>query len=220
MTGDIIDSTRLSQAGLERVRQLLQQAAEAFCASYGGTVEARLDFYRGDAWQLLLTEQRLALRLSLYLRARLRAELEADTRVAVGLGTVEAIDRDRLSRSTGEAFTLSGRALDAMTGYFDMTAALPPRAGVLGDWLPAVFHLCSDMVRGWTRRQAEISAVALLMPDATHEQIAGTLRPKVTKQTVTASLSGANWRALQEALTTFETTQWTKLLTGDSVADS
>ena len=212
LTGDIIASSEMPAETLARVRAVLQGAAEGFCNSWSEPVEARLDIYRGDAWQLLLTEHNLALRLALYLRAQLRDRLEADTRISIAIGTCERIDSEKVSLSTGEAFTLSGRALDAMTGYFDMTAALPERAGETGLWAKASVSLVSELVRSWTRRQSEIAGLALLHPEETHEEISRRLVPPVTKQSVTASLSGAGWRALQEPLTAFETTQWKSLL--------
>ncbi|WP_084395641.1 hypothetical protein [Henriciella aquimarina] len=212
LTGDLVASSDMTAARLEQVRNTLKTAAEIFSNSFPRPVEIRLDMYRGDAWQVLLNDSGLALRLSLYLRARLRAGLEADTRVSIGLGLCDTIDPAKVSLSTGEAFTLSGRALDHMTGYFDMTAAVPERAGALCQWLPASLHLVSEIVRAWTRRQAEIASEALLRPEATHEDIAQLLDPPVSKQSVTASLSGAGWRALQEPLKAFEDTDWRALL--------
>jgi hypothetical protein len=59
-----------------------------------------------------------------------------------------------------------------MTGYFDLTAALPDRAGPLASWLPVVMHLCSGLARNWTKRQAEITWHALMSNYTTHESIA------------------------------------------------
>ena len=214
LTGDIIASSDMSAETLSRVRGGLQQAAETFCNAYKSSAEARMDrpadmdMYRGDGWQLLLTEQALGLRLALFLRASLRSKYGADTRIAIAVGGCDEINTGKLSLSVGEAFTLSGRALEGMTGYFDMTAVLPERAGTMKRWVPASVHLVSEIVRGWTRRQSEVAALALLHPNATHEDLSRMLVPPVAKQTVTASLSGAGWRALLEALAAFEETDW------------
>lgn len=214
LTGDIIASSGMSAETLSGVRAGLQEAAEVFCNGYKSSVEARMDraadidMYRGDGWQLLLTEQALALRLALFLRATLRAKHGADTRIAIAVGGCDEINGEKLSLSVGEAFTLSGRALEGMTGYFDMTAVLPERAGAMTRWVAASLHLASEIVRGWTRRQSEVAALALLHPNATHEDLSRMLVPPVAKQTVTASLSGAGWRALLEALAAFEETDW------------
>jgi hypothetical protein len=114
--------------------------------------------------------------------------------------------------STGEAFVLSGRSLDRLPGYFDLTGALPASVGAMADWLPMALHLCSELTRQWTRRQAELVSIGLLLENPTHDQIAQAVRPKVTKQTVQESLGGAGWRPLIEAVTTFERTDWAGVL--------
>jgi hypothetical protein len=151
------------------------------------------------------------LRVALLMRALLLARDEVRTRVSIGIGAVEVIDRRRVSLSTGEAFVLSGHALDHITGHFDLTGALPERTAPLAAWFPAMLHLCSGLVRSWTRRQAEIVSLALLLDNPTHESIAGTLRPKVSKQSVTESLAAARWRPLLEGIRVFEATDWDRL---------
>ncbi|HVS77489.1 MAG TPA: hypothetical protein VHE11_11180, partial [Steroidobacteraceae bacterium] len=208
LTGDIIGSSSLSATQLGRTRALVLKGAQKFHSRSRPTVLGEPEFFRGDAWQLLLGEPARALRVALYIRALLSARLGVDTRISIGIGTAEAIDRSRTSLSTGEAFTLSGHALDEITGYFELTGALPDRAGALADWFPAILHLCSGLMRGWTRRQAEIVALALQSDNPTHERIAGSLRPPVSKQTVSDSLAGAGWRSLLEAIRVFERTDW------------
>jgi hypothetical protein len=208
LTGDIIGSSRLSAAELDRTRSLVLKGAQQFHSKSRRMVLGAPEFFRGDAWQLLLREPGQALRVALYIRALLSASAGVETRISIGIGPVDAINRSRTSLSTGEAFTLSGHALDEITGYFDLTGALPDRAAVLAQWFPAMLHLCSGLIRDWTRRQAEIVSLALLSDSQTHERIARSLRPPVSKQTVSESLAGANWRSLLEAIRVFETTDW------------
>lgn len=212
LTGDIIASTELSKAQMSMARDTLIEAAATFCTARQCTITGEPDFFRGDAWQILLAEPAHALALALYIRARLRSELATDTRVSIGIGLVHDIHPDRITLSNGEAFVLSGRALDDLTGYFDLTGAVPERAGMLESWFPIVLHLCSDLIRSWTQRQAELIAAALVIKNPTHERIAQSLKPKVVKQSVTDTLRAANWRALQEPINAFEETDWSCLL--------
>ena len=208
LTGDIIGSSRLSAERLSRARAVVLEGARQFHSRSRRSVVGKPEFFRGDAWQLLLKEPRRALRAALYIRALLSSETGVGTRISIGVGNVDVIDRSRISLSTGEAFTLSGHALDQMTGYFDLSGALPERAGPLVGWFPAILHLSSGLVRHWTRRQAEIVSLALLLDNPIHERIATTLSPPVSKQTVSESLAGAGWRTLLEALRAFEATDW------------
>ena len=212
LTGDLISSGALSDRELTAAQGAIRDGAKHFAATTGQAIVGRPDFFRGDAWQLLLASPAPALRLALFLRARLRSQTAADSRIAIGIGSIRSINRRKISLSGGEAFELSGHALDDMSGYFDLTAALPLRPIWAGGWLPVVAHLCSDLVRDWTARQAEIAAVALLHEDATHEQIGAMLPKPVKKQTVTAALRSAHYRALMEALRLFEECDWGVLL--------
>ncbi len=208
LTGDIIGSGALSPERLARARAVVLKGVRRFQPRSRRGPGGEPAFFRGDAWQLL-TEPARALRTALYICALLRAEIGVGTRISIGIGAVEAINRSQISLSTGEAFTLSGRALDEMSGYFELSGALPQRAAVPGGWFPALLHLCSALVRHWTRRQAEIVSLALLSDNLTHERIARSLKPAVSKQTVSESLAGAGWRALREAVRAFEATDWT-----------
>lgn len=212
LTGDIIKSTNLSAEQLDQTRAVIRKGVRQFREKSRRAVSGLPEFFRGDAWQLLLKEPGSALRVALYIRALLSAETDVQTRISIGIGGVDVINRKRTSLSMGEAFTLSGHGLDMITGYFDLTGALPDRAGPLASWFPAILCLCSGLVRPWTRRQAEIISLALLLDNPTHERIAGLLHPTVAKQTVTESLAGSGWRPLQEAILAFEETTWSTVV--------
>lgn len=210
----------MPESKLVAVRTVLEQAVGAV------SPDTEVVFYRGDGWQLHLEDPRPAFRLALLVKAQLLAHCEAGTRIAIAVGLEGAMlpavpeteDRQPVvldtALATGETFTLSGRALDTMPSQITLTAALPERAGALSAWVRVACHMADEIISGWTARQAEICARALLMKEATHQEIADALDPKVAKQTVTRSLSGAGWRALQAPLTAFETTDWNQLAEG------
>lgn len=208
LTGDLIRSTTLSADTLADARGVAADAAAYSQKALALHPLAALEFFRGDAWQLLLGDPTHALRTALVIRAQLRAAADVDTRISIGLGTVDNIDHQRISLSTGEAFLLSGRKLDRMTTYFDLTGDLPDRFALVRPWFTLTLQLCGGLARSWTRRQAEVVAHALLMTDATHEAIGQALTPPIRKQSVTDILEAANWRLLSEALTVFEKTDW------------
>lgn len=212
LTGDIVQSHQLSAERLERTRRLVMRGAAQFSRRQPQALCGAPEVFRGDAWQLLLREPGWALRVALLMHALLLAENDVRTRISIGVGAVDVINRKRISVSTGEAFTLSGHALDHITGYFDLTGALPARAAALASWFPAMLHLCSGLARHWTRRQAQIVSRALLMDNPTHAAIARTLRPQVAKQSVSESLAAARWRPLLEGVRVFEATDWGSLL--------
>jgi hypothetical protein len=208
LTGDLVASTQLSTSDLERVRRQLLEAVEEVADWEPGLVVGGAEFFRGDSWQLLLARPRRALRVALYLRAALTAQGLTDTRLAIGLGAVEAMAPERISMSTGPAFVLSGRGLDELPHRFRMAIRAPSGQGALADWLPVIGYLCDALVRQWTRRQAEIVRHALAPSHPTQAQIADRLDPRVTPQAVGKALTGAEWRGLQAAVEQFEDTRW------------
>jgi len=212
LTGDVVKSSRLPPGQLEAVRSSMLGAADAIRGWKRGLVKGRLEFFRGDAWQMLLTDPAMAMRAGIFLRASLLAGGEADSRIAIGLGTVERISSSRVSLSTGEAFALSGHGLDKMTQYSRMTVEVTKAAGPLSDWLSASSHLCDALIGQWTRRQAEIVCAAVDPRERDQEEIARTLRPAISKQAVAKALNGASWYAIRETVRLFERTPWGALL--------
>lgn len=211
LTGDLVKSSRLSKKQLTQAREHLEAAAAELNRWKRGLVRGKPDFFRGDAWQVLLSEPKWALRAAVFLRASLLAEGRVDTRIAIGLGAVDEVAGRRISLSSGQAFVLSGQSLDEMTQYYQMTIALPEKAGILGGWVSVTGQLCDALIGHWTSRQAAVVRVALRMDDATHDEIARRLKPRVKRQTVTRALGGASWTALRSALRLFEDTPWRKV---------
>jgi hypothetical protein len=208
LTGDIVNSTKLEQAELEEVRNRLLDAVQDVKGWQSRLVKSKAEFFRGDSWQVLLEDPGQALRVAVFLRATLRAHGGADSRLSIGIGTVKKIVSNRVSLSTGEAFEVSGGALDKMTSLTGMTIAVPSPGGVLGRWLPVVGGLCDALIGQWTERQAETVRIAVLPERPSHEEIADRLNPSVSRQAVTKALNGANWHALREAIRAFENASW------------
>jgi hypothetical protein len=212
LTGDIIGSSRLRPAQLNSVRSSLTNAVDVVRGWKRGLVKGSLEFFRGDGWQLLLTDPAMAMRAGIFLRASLRAGGVADSRIAIGLGAGEETSSRRVALSTGPAFVLSGRALDEMTQRASMTIEMPQSAGPLSDWMPVIAHLCDALIDQWTGRQAEIVCVAIDPKEPDYEQVGQSLRPRVSKQAVAKGLGGANWHVIRETIHRFEEMPWEALL--------
>ena len=74
LTGDLVGSSDLTAHELDTLRQSLTEAVAKIRGWREGLVVGDVEFYRGDAWQLLITDPKLFLRVALYLRATLRQE--------------------------------------------------------------------------------------------------------------------------------------------------
>jgi len=217
LTGDIINSSGLGPRELESVRLSLISAVGTVRGWKRGLVKGQIEFFRGDGWQLLVSDPAMAMRVGIFLRACLLASGLADTRVAIGIGGVEKSSSRKVSLARGPAFVLSGHALDNMTLYSSIAIEAPKSAGLFASWLPVVGHLCSSLIEQWTRRQAELVCAVIDPKRPDFETVAQTLRPAISKQAVAKGLRGAQWHAIHEAIDQFEDTPWEAVLAPDTV---
>lgn len=212
LTGDLVRSSALDKKELDAVRRDLFTAAGAINqAGWAGgkLLRGEPEFFRGDAWQLLLTDPRWALRAAIYVRAALRAQGLADTRIAIGIGAVDSVSRTRVSLSRGEAFSLSGHVLDNMSPRFRMAIAVPEGSRATGGWLSAVVALCDCIISRWQVRQAQVTSLICLHKSASHADIARLIKPRrISQQAVSKALGTAGWSGLEQAMDRFEAVSW------------
>ncbi|WP_149586798.1 hypothetical protein [Tabrizicola flagellatus] len=159
--------------------------------------DPRFTRFRGDGWQFYLAVPQLSLHATLLLMASLRgAGPGAETRIAIGFGSIDRLGTSDLSAAAGEAFELAGTALDTMPGH--RRVALENRK-VLRDWHHAVFDLSAWVASRWSPEQATAIALAL---DPTRQRTQSEIARQlgITRQAVQLRLSGAGWDALQASL--------------------
>jgi hypothetical protein len=210
ISGDIVKSRRYAERGpaiRDAIKDAWGECAEAFDAL---AEMPEVDVFAGDSWQILLPSPAPALRVGLCMRALIKSDErlpKADTRLAIGIGTVDFVDQDSVSEGQGEAFGLSGEALDALQGsklrmtvrvpetWSDRGGLLDPQA-TLDTMMALVDAICSD----WTASQAAVVAGALMELDQTRigEQLS------ISQPAVSQALHGANWRAVERTVRWWE----------------
>lgn len=195
LTGDVVASSKLPPADLQQLMQRLRQAAGRFSKTFPGSVYGKLDVYSGDGWQVLMPERQRSLRAALFFRAVVRSHelAKADTRIAVAWRAVDesALNPERISESTGEAFTESGRALKNMKKRCRLVWQ-PGPVLARAPFLESAVGLLDELAGRWTARQAQTLALALL--DLSQEQIAAALGTR--QPTVHQGLQRAGWRRI------------------------
>ncbi|MDC0948732.1 hypothetical protein OAS86_05260 [Gammaproteobacteria bacterium] len=220
-TGDLVGSEALGADGRELAFAALNRAAAAI--SRWPDAQFRVERFRGDGWQAMLTGPRFALRAALVLRASIRSlGRDFDTRLSVALGS--AVDDDRpLADHAEPVFVASGRGLDHMPAKQRMvcdlqstTQGLQPEivyavaerpmvddGGVMPpQLLAACFHLADALVDGWTPRQSELLAVALSPLPVTQQQLAEAFG--IQQQSVQKALTAGALAHLESALAMLE----------------
>ncbi len=151
ITGDLVASTTSGGPYKEVLQQLAEEIKQEIAP------DMLVDIYRGDSFQVLLSDPALALNVALLFRTGLRRHSRGNTRqqtwdgrLSIGIGSIasQKFDADtRVGTLDGEAFVRSGRALDTMkennrllqitlgNAYDDEFAAACPMAdAIIGRW--------------------------------------------------------------------------------------
>lgn len=199
LTGDIVDSSKLPKARREALTGLLQESSRATIKAFPKVVPYAVDVFRGDGWQLLVSEPALSVRVGLYFRASLRSGVERgrglDTRMSIAIGTVDFV-KGRVSQGDGEAYRISGRELEELPRKQRLALRSPDEAQQAA--FGVVVRLVDALVQDWTGSQAR--AVCGALRGWTQQQIAREWPGKVSQQAVTKHLDAAQWPAVEAAL--------------------
>lgn len=200
LTGDIVRSTRLEKHELESLMHSLLEAADSI-RRWTSPPSPQLERFRGDGWQLALTEPRLALRAALVLRAALRmSDPGVDSRIGIGVGSAELATS--LATSSGAAFEYSGTQLEKIRGPDRWAFQSEDATAPLFDLTKALFTACEGWSRRWTAKQAE-TVFHLLQPDEP-EMAAVARQLEVRPQTIQKHFAKAGGKALIQVVHHYE----------------
>jgi len=204
ITGDIVASSRLFHEKREKLHQVMVESSRYLQESFEGTVPIGVDIFRGDSWQMLLSEPTQALRLALFYRAILRAKMELhrfDTRMAIALGHVDSVPGNRVSEGYGEAYLLSGKSLETMPKASNMCFVFPGYEQE--NILDVVVKLIDAISFRWRDKQA--LALTGALRGWKQEKIAETWwKKKVSQQAIAQHLSRAGWYSVDKGILFFE----------------
>lgn len=203
LTGDLVSSSALNSEDRRRLLAALQDAVRQAKLGFPDTVHGSVDIFRGDSWQLVLTDPVRALRIGLFIRTVIRAAPglpQPDTRLSIGYGPVEYLPEGDISTGGGPAFSLSGIGLENAWKTCRMVLSFPENSrSRITRALNIIVRLIDLQVTRWTARQAEAVAGALL--DLTQEQIGqGWMRDQVSQQAISQHLDGAGWVKIKSSL--------------------
>ena len=208
LTGDLVKSSKLSGDLSSEAMKWLRKASVDFTGLYPQSVIGKIDTFRHDSWQLLIGKPQLALRAAVFFRAALKkhssGKIKYDTRIAVGIGTVEKIAASRISDSRGIAFSLSGKCLDTTRDmriayqtsddlrslHRSISRVLVPLLDcVVSDWTPKESEAVWGALQGWT--QEEIAEKSPINPKT---------GKSVTRQAISIALERAHWGTVEMTL--------------------
>lgn len=160
ITGDIIGSRQQqSEHWVEDLKKIL--------APFGPT-PSQWEIYRGDEFQIEVSNPEDALLVAILIKAHLRA-LKSDARMSIGFGD-KTHNAQRISESNGSAFIHSGELFETLKKQ-KVTLAL--RTGDLGfdEKINLMLQLALTFMDSWLVQSAEFVAVAIENPTLSQEEL-------------------------------------------------
>lgn len=222
ITGDIVSSREIEASIRERlfddIGMLLKELKRRWINTY--------ETYRGDSLQCEVRTPEYSLRVALIIRSFFRAyfpdELRPkkalkkgnqqvtskgyfatnfDVRLGIGIGQVDFIKKNKITSSDGEAFRLSGEALDNLSHGLQRMALKTFNPFFNEQMEPSVL-LLDALIQKWTQNQAEL--VLYKLQDKKEDEIAGQLN--ITQSAVNQRTKTAQWTAIEKLILYFEKT--------------
>jgi hypothetical protein len=204
VTGDVVASSRLSRERRQALHEAMTATSGELREAWPKALLGELDIFRGDGWQMVVARPELALRCALFYRAGLRARMAShrfDVRLALALGTIDFIPGRRVSQGDGEAFRLSGKALEGMRRSEGMRLLFPGCAVEAA--LDTVVRLVDALAARWSDKQA--LAVTGALRGWPQDAIGRRCWPRpISQQAVQQHLDRAAWNGLDAGLAYFE----------------
>jgi hypothetical protein len=200
-TGDLIGSSDASPDRVDGTMATLDQTARDL-APLLGVESLHFTRFRGDGWQVLVGEPKnLYFAATLFL-AQLRASsFGIETRIGIGVAPINSRGTRDLSDARGEAFVMSGHALDEMDTRD--TVSLQTCDFDSEHWQVALLDTLAFLSGRWSEEQAV--AIAMKLENLGEPLIALAQQIGITRQAFSDRLSGAGWRPIQSALGAFGT---------------
>jgi len=206
ITGDIVGSSKLKPAERKELHAALKDTSDKLMEFFRQLVPLKVDIFRGDSWQLLVIDPAQSLKIGLFFRAFLRGKMKSkrvDTRISIGVGPIDIMPEESISSGDGEAFRLSGEALESLSRTHRMTISFPEQMiSNNHQALDVILKLIDAFARDWTEKQARAVSGALL--EYTQEKIAGSwFEREISQQAVAQHLDRAGWNAIEIGLNYF-----------------
>ena len=191
LTGDITDSQSYNDEDFRNILAALKQHLSNYAKQYDG----HFDIYRGDAFQLAVSQPQYSMHIALGLRLALKAHTPSvDVRISVAVG--EAHYRpNEVKTGTGDAFVLSGRGLDSIKPNY---LAFSSSNTELESKTQLLTRFADTHVSGLTQTQSETLLAYLEASDKSHENIAALLDKN--RSNVSRILNASNYKLVAEYL--------------------
>ena len=191
MTGDIVNSQGLSDSEFSSVIQLLKTELAQYASKYDG----HFDIFRGDAFQFVTNHAYVIMHVLVGLRLALKAySPSVDVRVSAAVGDVSYRNSD-VKTGTGQAFVLSGRALDELKSQH---IAFTCSSKSLMHSTSLLTQFADNHLTGLTQTQSETVLAYLMSEEKNHDNVAVLLGK--SRSNVTRILNASRYKLIADYL--------------------
>ncbi len=160
ITGDIINSRKLpSSIWLDGLKRILDDH---------GLQPKNWEIFRGDAFQLEVSEPEEGLRIAIQIKAFLKT-VKLDARMSIGLGD-KTYDANKISESNGTAFVRSGESFDQLKKQKN-TLAINTGNKDFDNEINLMLRLAQTFMNNWLVQSAEFVLTAIENPTLSQEEI-------------------------------------------------
>lgn len=186
ITGDIVGSTNIKLEWRETLLDSIQKVVDELAI----LSSLKIEFFRGDSFQLIVDKPEEALKVAVLLRAGLKSRTPQgsqklwDARMALGVGSI-SYTSDKIVVSDGEAFQFSGRELDEIG---KRRLIVKTRWEEVNDELKISTAFADDIISDWSISQAQVVYLTLLY-QTSQKEIA--LKINKTAQNISKLLGAA-----------------------------
>lgn len=195
LTGDIVSSRRVpdKRKWLKRLQEIIEKRA-------GFATTPKWGIFRGDGFQVEMGVPAEALRVAILIRAGIKSirefhEAGLDARIGIGIGDKGFVSKS-INESDGEAYQLSGKALDSIKGGLQIKTPLPERDLATN----IALRLASVIIDDWTHAEAETVWLSLSQ-NLTQVEMARKL--KISQPAVNRRAIGAHLNEITELVSYF-----------------
>ncbi len=197
LTGDLIASTEAGQPATDAAIALVEAVATTEGTQNG--IDTRFARFRGDGWQIYCSDPARVFRLTVLVLAHLQCRPDLPkTRISAATGPMAFLPQAGLASASGEAFSISGQTLDAMSHQ----RLLFHTDEVGGPWKSALFSYLEWQSARWSPEQAEAVAIAFRHTPSRPKDVADALG--ISRQAAAARLQGAGFGPLSETEISFQ----------------
>jgi hypothetical protein len=204
ISGDFIGFSSLPLKNRQAMYFILKNGGNALSEAFPGIMPCAVDMFRGDGWQMLLTNPVLSLRAALYFRAYIRSQTprkKIDTRMAIAVGKIDYVPENRVSAGDGTAFRLSGKLLEKMNRTKSPTLRFAAEDKKKSLFLDRIVRQTGVLTDLWTPKQA--LAVMGVLRNWAHGQTSIAWPEPITSHTG-KKLHHAGWPEIRHVLSVYE----------------